>query len=252
VSDTLNLYAAAGKGFETPTFNELAYRPGSPGLNFNLQAADSRQWELGVKAEPLERWRVNAALFQARTSDEIVVLSNTGGRSTFQNAGDTERRGLEASLDGKFGKGWSLLAVGSWLDATYSSAFLTCVAAPCTVPNTQVPAGSRIPGIPRTSAFVELAWRRFGWEAAVEFRHTGKIPVDDRNTDYAPAANLWNLRVGAEQQWARWTLREFARVDNVADRSYVGSVIVNEGNRRFFEPAPGRTWLVGLNAAYAF
>src|SRR6478609_7885855 len=159
VNDALNVYAAAGKGFETPTFNELAYRPGGSGLNFNLRAADSRQWELGVKAEPMPAWRVNAALFQARTSDEIVVLSNAGGRSTFQNAGDTERRGIEASLDGKLGKEWSLLAVGSVLDATYSSGFLTCVAAPCTSPNTQVAAGSRIPGIPRSSAFVELAWK---------------------------------------------------------------------------------------------
>jgi iron complex outermembrane receptor protein len=115
-----------------------------------------------------------------------------------------------------------------------------------------VPAGSRLPGIPRTSAFAELAWRLGGLEAALEFRHVGKIAVDDRNTDFAPRANLWNLRLGLEQQWARWTVREFARVDNVADRAYVGSVIVNEGNRRFFEPAPGRTWLVGLNAADAF
>src|SRR5690606_27062833 len=52
VSDKLNLYAAAGSGFETPTFNELSYRPGGqPGLNFALDSADSRQWEIGVKAE---------------------------------------------------------------------------------------------------------------------------------------------------------------------------------------------------------
>jgi iron complex outermembrane receptor protein len=126
------------------------------------------------------------------------------------------------------------------------------VAAPCTTPNTLVPEGNRIPGIPKTSAFVELAWRQRGLEAALEFRHIGKIAVDDRNTDFAPGANLWNLRLGREQQWARWTVREFVRVDNLADKAYVGSVIVNEGNRRFFEPAPGRTWLLGVNAAYAF
>ena len=55
-----------------------------------------------------------------------------------------------------------------------------------------------------------------------------------------------------QQAVGRWTLREFARVDNVADRRYAGSVIVNEGNGRFFEPAPGRNWLVGLNAAHTF
>ena len=57
---------------------------------------------------------------------------------------------------------------------------------------------------------------------------------------------------GTTQQRDRWSFREFLRLDNIADRNYVGSVIVNEGNRRFFEPAPGRTWLLGASAAYAF
>lgn len=255
VSDTLNVYAAAGKGFETPTFNELSYRPGGqPGLNFGLDSADSRQWEIGVKAEPLPQWRVNAALFQARTTGEIVVLSNTGGRSTFQNAGKTRRRGLELGLDGRWGQGWSLAAAAAWLDASYASGFQTCVGAPCPAPNTTVPSGNRIPGIPRTTAFVELGWahRPWGLETALEFRHVGRIATDDLNTDFAPAANLWNLRLALAQKAGRWTFREFLRIDNLADRRYVGSVIVNEGNRRFFEPAPGRTWLVGVDAAYAF
>lgn len=254
-SDKLNLYAAFGKGFETPTFNELSYRPGGQtGLNFNLAAADSRQWEIGVKAEPLPRWRVNAALFQARTTGEIVVLSNTGGRSTFQNAGQTQRRGLELATTGNWGTGWSFSAAATWLDATYDSAFTTCVGAPCVTPNATVPAGSRIPGIPKTTAFAELGWKHRPWglETALEFRHVGRIATDDRNTDFAPAANLWNLRLSLAQQVGRWSLKEFLRIDNLAGRRYVGSVIVNEGNRRFFEPAPGRTWLLGVNAAYAF
>jgi iron complex outermembrane recepter protein len=49
-----------------------------------------------------------------------------------------------------------------------------------------------------------------------------------------------------------WTFKEFVRVDNLTDRNYVGSVIVNEGNQRYFEPAPGRTWLLGFSALYAF
>ena len=255
VHERLNVYAALGRGFETPTFNELSYRPGgAPGLNFALQPATSRQWEFGLKAEPADGWRVNAAVFQARTDDEIVVLSNAGGRSTFQNAGRTRRQGAEVALQGRWGAGWSFALAASWLDAAYASDFLTCLAAPCTVPDTRVAAGNRIPGIPRTSAFAELAWRHAPWglEAAVEWRHTGRIAVDDRNTDFAPAASVWNLRLGFTQRQGRWTLREFVRVDNVAGRRYAGSVIVNEGNRRFFEPAPGRHWLAGVHAGYAF
>jgi len=254
VSDRLNVYASYGRGFETPTFNELSYRPGGlPGLNFDLRPAQSRQFEVGIKAEPAPDWRMNAALFQARTADEIVVASNMGGRSTFQNAGKTRRRGFEAALEGRWAQAWSTYVALTWLDATYRTPF-TCVSAACPAPDNQVAAGNRIPGIPRLSAYAEVAWRHRPWglETALEARHVGRIAVDDRNTDFAPAATVFNFRVGLLQQRNRWTFREFLRVDNLADRNYVGSVIVNEGNRRFFEPAPGRTWLVGVNAAYAF
>lgn len=255
VHERLNVYAAVGRGFETPTFNELSYRSGGrSGLNFDLDSARSRQWELGVKAEPWRDWRVNAALFEARTSDEIVVLSNTGGRSVFQNAGKTRRRGVETSVVGQWGGGWSLLAAVAWLDARYASDFLACGPAPCTVPALRVASGNRIPGIPRSTAFVELGWKHRPWglETALEWRHLGRIAVDDRNTDFASGASVFNARVGFTQRAGAWTLRQFVRVDNLDDRNYVGSVIVNEGNRRFFEPAPGRQWLAGLSAAYAF
>ena len=254
-TDSMNLYAALGKGFETPTLNELAYRPsGGTGLNFNLQSATSRQWELGVKSQFGEDWALNAAYFRARTANEIAVLSNTGGRSTFQNAGTTRRDGVEAVLTGRWQGGWSAYASASYLDAVYRDGFLTCTTAPCATPTTRIAAGNRIPGIPRTSLFAELAWahRPWGLETALEWRRVGKIYVDDGNTDTASGASVVNLRVSLAQKTGRWSLREFVRVDNVGDRGYVGSVIVNEGNSRFFEPAPGRTWLVGINAGYQF
>jgi iron complex outermembrane receptor protein len=250
----MNVYASVGTGFETPTSNELSYRrDGQPGLNFGRQPARSRQWELGVKAEPLADWRVNAALFQARTDDEIVVATNSGGRSTFQNAAETQRRGFELALNGAWADGWSTYAALTWLDATYETGF-TCVSTSCAAPNNQVAAGNRIPGIPRFTAFAELAWKHRPWglETALELRHIGSMAVDDRNTDFTSAATVFSLRASLAQVRNRWTFREFVRVDNLADKTYVGSVIVNEANRRYFEPAPGRTWLLGANATYAF
>jgi iron complex outermembrane receptor protein len=258
VTDALNVYASAGRGFETPTLNEVSNSPGNvPGPNFGLRPAYSRQYEIGVKAEPLRDWRVNAALFQASTSDEIAVLTNQGGRSTFQNVGATRRRGFEAALAGRWAQDWSTYAALTVLDATYRTDFLTCPGAPCpTAANPAVPvsAGNRIPGIPRVTSYAEVAWRHRPWglETALEARYIGRLAVDDRNTDFAPSATVLSLRASLAQKRDRWTFREFVRADNLADRNYVGSVIVNEGNSRFFEPAPGRTWLIGLNAAYAF
>jgi iron complex outermembrane receptor protein len=254
-TDAVNLYASLGKGFETPTLNELAYRPsGATGLNFKLQSASSRQWELGVKSQLGDDWALNAAYFRARTSNEIAVLANTGGRSVFQNVGSTTREGVETTLTGRWQGGWSAYASASYLDAFYGDSFLTCTAAPCATPTTRIAAGNRIPGIPRASLFAELAWahRPWGLETALEFRRVGKLYVDDSNTDAAPGSSVFNVRVSLAQKVGRWSLREFLRVDNIGNRNHVGSVIVNEGNSRFFEPAPGRTWLLGLNAAYQF
>ncbi|RYF16190.1 MAG: TonB-dependent receptor [Comamonadaceae bacterium] len=255
VNERLNVYASAGRGFETPTFNELSYRPSQePGFNFDLRPAKSRQYEIGVKAEPARDWRINAALFQATTSDEISVLSNTRGRSTFQNVGKTRRQGFELAVDGQFSSAWSTYAALTYLDARFRTPFLTCAGAGCASANTPVSAGNRIPGIPRVTAYAEVAWKHRPWglETALETRHIGSIPVNDLNTDATPAATIFNLRLSLLQRRGHWTFREFLRLDNIADRKYVGSVIVNDGNDRFFEPAPGRTWLLGVNASYAF
>ncbi len=257
-TDRLNIYAALGRGFESPTLNELAYRAnGGTGLNFDLKGASSRQWELGVKAELNDQWRVNAAYFQAKTANELVVLSNTGGRSTFQNAGTTQRNGVEAALAGdmtKSGSGWATYLSATYLDAQYKNSFLTCGPPPCTTPTLRVNSGNRIPGIPRTSLFAELTYKHRPWglDAALEMRHVGKIYVDDRNTDAAPAATTFNLRASLSQTVGKWTFKEFVRIDNLANKNYAGAVIVNEGNGRFFEPAPRRSGLLGVSAQYTF
>jgi iron complex outermembrane receptor protein len=104
-------------------------------------------------------------------------------------------------------------------------------------------------------AFAELAWRPQavpGLVGAVEVVHQSGMAVNDANTDRTSGHTAFNLRVGLEQRVGGWRLREFVRVDNVTERRYVGSVIANDGNGRFFEPAPGRNWTLGISAQHAF
>ena len=115
----------------------------------------------------------------------------------------------------------------------------------------QVAAGNRLPAVPANSLYAGLTWSYapVGLTATVEALGRAKIYVDDRNTDAAPGFWVANLRVGLTQNTARWRFGETLRVDNLADRAYVGSVIVNESNSRFFEPSPGRTYYLMFNAA---
>jgi iron complex outermembrane receptor protein len=113
-----------------------------------------------------------------------------------------------------------------------------------------VASGSRLPGVPSTSLYGELVWRHAatGFHAGAEVRHNGRVYVDDANTASAAAYTIANVRMGLEQRGRAWRLTEFLRVDNVADRRYIGSVIVADANGRFYEPAPGRNWIVGVTA----
>lgn len=253
-SDVIHLYANAGRGFETPTLNELAYRPGgATGLNLGLKASTSVSVEAGVKARVAGVFDASFALFQTRSADEIATLTNVGGRATYQNVGATRRRGAEfgGSLD--LATDLRAQVAATWLDAVYRNDFTTCVGSPCTVPNRPVAAGNRLPGVAKGSLFASLVWAPpAGWRGGVETRWLTKVYVDDANSDAAAGYAVAAAHVGYRWQAGPWTIDGFGRVDNLLDRATIGSVIVNEGNGRFFEPAPGRTWLASLSASLSF
>jgi len=250
------IYAAAGRGFETPTFNELAYRAAGSGLNFGLRPSQSDNLEAGVKWRTPEgaatRIESTAAVFNTSTTAEIVTQSNTGGRSTFQNAGATRRRGLELAASVSPARHWLAQFSYTLLDARYRDAF-ACVGAATLCPAPQVPAGNRIPGTARTAVAMELGWRPpTGWRTGVDARYLGKVMVNDFNTDAAASFATLGAHVGYVFDLARWNIAATARVDNLGDRKYAGSVIVNEGNGRYFEPAAGRNYVLSLSASYRF
>ncbi len=258
VNPVFNLYANAGKGFETPTFAELAYKSTlgtSTGLNFALKPADSTNFEIGAKAYLGTSTRVNAAVFKTETKNEIVVLLNNAGRSVYQNVDNTSREGFELAIDSKFGNGFTGLLSYTYLDAKFDNAFLTCgTSTTCAAPNINVPSGNKIPGVPANSVYGELGWSYspLGFATAVEARWVDKVFVNDLNSESADAYTLVNLRASFEQKFGGWKLNEFARVDNIFDKMYVGSVIVNASAGQYYEPAPGTSYTVGVSVSYRF
>lgn len=245
------VYASIGGGMETPTFNEISYRPGGlPGLNFDLQSATSRSAEVGLRQHftgDVLRGDWTAALFRTDTQNEIVVADNTGGRTTYRNAGRTRRQGAELSTSLWLAGQWRLNAAFTLLDAKLRDGFCNTAGTNC------VPAGLRIAGTARTQAVIGLDWRPHNdWLVGLDWRHVSAIAANDSNSIEAPSYDVLALSAGYTRQWGAWKLNVFARLDNLTDKKYVGSVIVNEGNGRFYEAAPGRQWMVGLSLGYQF
>ncbi|HBR5121188.1 tonB-dependent receptor yncD [Klebsiella pneumoniae] len=243
LTDAWNVYLSAGRGFETPTINELSYRSDNQsGLNFGLKPSTNDTVEIGSKTR-IGNGLFTAALFQTNTDNEIVVDSSSGGRTSYKNAGKTRRQGMELGLDQQFGESWRLKAAWTWLDATYRTN--VCDDASCN--------GNRIPGIARNMGYASFGYQpEQGWYAGSDIRYMSDIMANDENTTKAPSWTVVGLTTGYKWSYGRMDMDLFGRIDNLFDREYVGSVIVNESNGRYYEPAPGRNYGIGLNLAWRF
>ncbi|MBM7123055.1 TonB-dependent receptor [Dyella kyungheensis] len=251
--DDLRLYASYGEGFETPSYNELGYRSdGQPGLALDLRPARSHTVELGAKWQATQMLAFNAALFRANTRDELAIDTSVNGRTTYRNVPEARRQGIELSMDGDIAPSWHLVAGYTHLQAQFRSGFLTCIATPCVAPNVPVRAGSRMPGVPED--YGSLLLRHGGdarWSQGITLTGAGPTTANDFGTARAAgyvAADADVTYTFPLGQSARMQLS--ARVNNFADHRYVGSVIVNDGNGRYYEPAPGRTWMLGARFVF--
>jgi iron complex outermembrane receptor protein len=252
-ADRVRLYVSYGKGFETPSYNELGYRSdGQAGLAFDLKPSRSGHLETGTKWRVSRALEFDAAAFRADTRDELAVATNVNGRSTYRNLGNTRRQGLELSLTGKLAADWRISAGYTYLQARFRNSFLACTGSPCPVPNQPVAADSRIPGVPENYGSMRVEHGNGkGWRQGVTFTAVGSVTVNDIDTEQVAGYALVDLDVGYALIIGGTTKLDLsARVNNVANRRYIGSVIVNDGNGRYFEPGPDRSYMLGAQLTF--
>jgi iron complex outermembrane receptor protein len=223
-----SVYASAARGMETPTLNELFYSPAG-GFNFGLRPATSRQLEVGWKSA-----QAALALFTVRTHDELVVDTSSGGRSSYRNADSTARTGIEWSDN---------VAWSGTVRSRFSATLLRA-----TFDN-----GHYLPGVPARTAYADLVWSQSGYTAGLEMNAAGRVYPDDANAAQpAPGYAVAHAFVRWAREFGHWRLGSCLRLNNVAGHAYIGSVIVGEANRRYYEPAPRRTWTLGFQLGRTF
>lgn len=254
-TDHLNLYANYGQGFESPTLAEVAYQgSNTPVGQFNpgIRASSSQHYEVGAKWVPQRGSRVDFSAFQINSTDEIVVAASASGQTSYKNAPGTSRSGFELAGSTLLSPHVSATVSASMLDAQYSQAF--------TSGTTPIASGNKIPGIPQTSFFTELAWTSTvvqpgaktaaaGTRLAAEVVHSGRVYANDQNTASADGRTVFNL--SASQRWVvdKAALTLYARLNNASDERYVGSVIVNQSSQQFYEPGLPRNWMLGVSVS---
>ncbi|WP_410169540.1 TonB-dependent receptor family protein [Acinetobacter haemolyticus] len=240
-------YVSYAKGFETPTFTEMAYRPdGLGGFNFDLEASSSDTYEFGLKSQNM-LGDFTLAVFQTKTKDDIVSGGAKDGRNTFRNADKTLREGVELTWNKALWRDLIANASYAYLDATFESDV------PAIGSVSKIESGNLIPGIAKQRAYASLAWKpKAGLYGGVDAQYSDKIYVNDINTEVAPSYTTISAYTGYVWNMNDWCVNTYARIDNMLDKNYIGSVIVNDGNGRFYEPADGRNWSAGFSVTKQF
>jgi iron complex outermembrane receptor protein len=242
------IYATIGSAFETPTTTELGNQAdGGAGLNRDLKPQYSTSYELGAKGLALSRVQYDVALFETEVRDELIPFEVPGGagRTYYRNAGRTRRRGAEVQLATDIGP--------VSLVSTYSHSHFRFR----DFENNGVQyAGNAIPGIPENQLQTAATLHLSTAFAVAELITKSRVQVNDANSASARGFEILNLRAGGTAVFGRPWLAPVIGVQNVFDRRYIGSVAINASGAtiattKFYEPAPGRTWYVGLSAATA-
>lgn len=251
-----HLYLSVGQGYDTPTLSQIKYSCNaactvastSTTPNF-LNAATTSQVELGYKTVIPELGSINVALFNSMSNNEIVALANNSGKTIYQNANGTARKGFEIS--GHFDVNEHFY---SNLSYSYTNAQVTDTYMAGT--NNPIAAGNAIPGVPQNKLFGELAFHlpQDAINVGLEVLGLSQMYAADNNNATSNAAGyvIANVRAFAKQHVDHWAFTEFARLNNVSDVQYVGSVIINQSSNQYFEPAVGRNWVLGASASYLF
>jgi len=236
-ADAWAWFISTGIGFEAPTLAELAYKPVGTGLNLELQASENRQWESGIKYLT-SNTTASVSIFSIRSNNELLVASSNNGRTSYRNAGNTAREGMEVSVQQALSRHLQHQFSFTWLDARFVSTELQ---------------DKRLPGVAKTEAYWQLTyqpWLQLPVYVDWASKYRSQIAIDDQNNAFAPEAVSFDATLYAQQQLNRWQLRYWLQLQNVTDRQNVGAVVVNQTNGRAFEPAPGRHLSVGLSMDY--
>ncbi|MBC6996844.1 TonB-dependent receptor [Neolewinella lacunae] len=234
------VYASRADGFSPPTLDEFRTNEGS--LNLALDPELGTNYELGYRYAT-GRFSAEASAFYFALREAITSFTDDRGTQLFRNAGRTRQQGLELALSyhllRQAQEGIDLRGAANYTfyDFTYRE-FQR---------GTTDFSGQRIPGAaPHTVNLEVITALKNGWFLDLFYNFTDAIPLDDANEVRASAYHF--LRASLGYRTGRLTF--FAAGANLlGEKMSFGDDLNPQFGRRYFQPAPGRNWQLGVRLA---
>jgi iron complex outermembrane receptor protein len=247
-TEGLSVYASVSSSFQTPTTTELLNAPPvagnalPSGFNPDLRPQTALSVELGARGRVDDFVSGQVSIYTMDVRDALVPfqIASVPGRDFYRNAGRSRRRGLELGIDVRLSRRVTVNAAYTFSDFTFLDDGLPDVSNE----------GNRIPGVPKNRFTATVTWSGEEGFLAVQGRAFDRLFVDDGNTaadppDGSGLTATFDIRAGARIRLGTRVLAPFLALQNITAVRYNASVVVNAAAGRYYEPAPGRAFLLG-------
>lgn len=236
-----SVYGSISSGFSPPTIDEVRTNEGS--LNLDLEAEKGVNYEIGYRLGR-EKFNLELIAYYLRLDETITTFTNENGVVLFRNAGSTDQKGIEASLDYAILRNANGFIKDFLVGTAYTGQFFKFVDYAKTDNDFS---GNDLTGVPPHNLVSRIDLRtRPGIYLNLTHQFTDRIPLNDANTVFQDSYDLVNVRAGWVKSLGNFDLELFAGVDNLLDESYSLGNDLNAFAGRFYQPAPTRNWYGGV------
>lgn len=234
-------FASVSEGFSSPTLDEIRTNEGS--INRTLQAERGRTVELGHKLYR-EQIQLDATVFYSALQETITTRTDSNGVVLFQNAGETAQFGTEWGLNVVWLKNGNIINQVS----TRSSYNFYQFTYEDYQKEEEDFSGNLLTGVPQHTFNQMLNIGLLeNLSANLHYRYVSEVPLTDDNTVEADPYHLLNLKLNYGIEAGKNIFDVYLGVENVADIRYSLGNDLNAFGGRYYQPAPGRNFFVGVN-----
>jgi len=245
LTDGFNLYGTISTGFQTPQSSELQD-------NQNLDPATTINYETGIKARHPGGHSFDLSVFYMNVDDEVVQTRLADGGTSYSNAGETIKKGIEVAAEIQPAQGFYL--GGTY---TYSDFEFEKFDEPVTVFNSALGtsetlvfdrSGNQLPYIPKHQYSLYARYKHpSGLKTQISTYTWGEYYVDNANSEkYTGYDFLTNLFVGWETQHWDFTFD----VSNVFDKGYAIEVYKDSSGELRYYPGAPRTFFAKVTYTF--
>mgnify|MGYP001167954596 CR=1 FL=1 len=238
IANKHRLFVNFSTSFETPTLSELSANPtGGEGLNLDLDPSKAINYEFGWKTQNSSGY-FDATAFYIQSSNEILPyeLEAFPGRSFYQNFGKTTRYGLELAAAYKLNQ-WGFQ--GSLTQAKYKF----------DEENKKLNSDPKnLPGIPNSQIFLQVDYSTISkWKWVLSAERIGRFYANNSNSVEIKSFEKvrFQLQKTFELTWGGVDF--YGGINNLFNTTYYDNIRLNAFGGRFYEPAPGRNFYLGLS-----